>query len=181
MKGIVFTELTEMLDQKFSMEFTEEILAETELSSGGSYTAVGTYDHHEMIALVTTLSRKTGLAGAELQKMFGGHLFNSFLAAHPAYFQRCRSARELLASVNDVIHVEVRKLHVDAELPEFAHRYLADGTFELEYRSKRPFADLAEGLIAGCIAHYGDPVELQRTDLSSGEETRCVFRLQPIA
>lgn len=180
MKGIVFTELTEMLDQKFSLEFTEEILAETELASGGSYTAVGTYDHREMIALVATLSRKTGLAGAELQRMFGRHLFNSFFAAHSGYFTGCSSARELLASVNDVIHVEVRKIHADAELPEFTHRYLADGTFELEYRSKRPFADLAEGLIAGCIAHYGDPVELQRADLSSGGETRCVFRLQPI-
>lgn len=181
MKGIVFTELTEMLDKKFSMEFTEEILAEAELPSGGSYTSVGTYDHREMIELVATLSRKTGLAGAELQKMFGRHLFDSFLAAHAPYFQVCSSAREMLASVNDVVHVEVRKLHADAELPEFTHRTLPDGTFELEYRSKRPFADLAEGLIAGCIEHYGDPVRLTRENVASGEETRCVFRLQPVA
>lgn len=179
MKGIVFTEFREMLDQKFSMEFTEELLAETDLPSGGSYTAVGTYDHREMVALVTTLSKKTGLCGAELQKMFGRHLLGRFLAGHPAYFSRCRSACELLASVNDVIHVEVRKLHADAELPAFSHRYLADGSFELEYRSKRPFADLAEGLIAGCIEHYGDPIVLTRFDLTDERESHCIFRLQP--
>jgi hypothetical protein len=33
------------------------------------------------------------------------------------------------------------------------------------YRSPRRLADLAEGLIHGCIAHFGDAVALERTDL----------------
>jgi len=52
------------------------------------------------------------------------------------------------------IHVEVRKLYPDAELPTFTCDTSTPGRLTMLYRSSRPFADLAEGLIAGCIAHF---------------------------
>ena len=60
MKGIVFCEFVEMMEAEFSAEMADEIISSTELESGGAYTAVGTYDHNEMLALVTQLSEKTG-------------------------------------------------------------------------------------------------------------------------
>ena len=30
-----------------------------------------------------------------------------------------------------------------------------------DYRSSRPLADLAEGLIAGCVDHYGERVRIE--------------------
>ena len=47
----------------------------------------------------------------------------------------------------------------------------------MTYRSNRPFATLAEGLIRGCIGHYGDPIDMQMEDLSSGEGTAARFVL----
>ena len=37
-----------------------------------------------------------------------------------------------------------------------------DGVMEMTYRSKRPLADLAEGLIRACVEHFGDDVEISR-------------------
>ena len=34
------------------------------------------------------------------------------------------------------------------------------------YISTRPFADLAEGLIIGCIEHFGEKIDIQRENLS---------------
>ena len=45
------------------------------------------------------------------------------------------------------------------------------------YRSTRPFAALAEGLIRGCVAHYGEPIEVETEDLSDGAGTAARFVL----
>ena len=71
MKGVVFTEFMEMMDSWFGPELTERVLEAAHLPSGGIYTAVGTYDHTELLALVVQLSRETGLPAAELVREFG--------------------------------------------------------------------------------------------------------------
>jgi len=47
------------------------------------------------------------------------------------------------------------------------------------YHSKRPLADLAEGLIRGCIAHFGEAIEVERHDPRNarGYEARFVLEL----
>ncbi len=53
MKGMVFTEFLEMVEDRFSPEIADRIITASDLRSGGAYTAVGTYEHSEMIQLVT--------------------------------------------------------------------------------------------------------------------------------
>ena len=59
MKGIVFTEFIEMVEQTFGYEMVDDLIESNDLPSGGSYTTIGTYEHGEMISLVTTLSQRT--------------------------------------------------------------------------------------------------------------------------
>ncbi len=56
MKGIVFSEFIDMVDEKFSMEMSERLIDEVKPPSGGAYTTVGTYDAQEMVDLVLKLS-----------------------------------------------------------------------------------------------------------------------------
>jgi hypothetical protein len=47
-----------------------------------------------------------------------------------------------------------------------------------DYRSSRPLADLAEGLIAGCMDHYGERVRIERMPLAAdGGGTAVRFQL----
>jgi len=177
MKGMVFTEFLEMVEEKFSPEMAERIIESAELESGGAYTTVGTYDHHEMIALVTCLSRETGTAASVLIRAFGEHLFERFQHLFPNYFEGVSSAFDFLRQVNDYIHIEVRKLYPEAELPTFACETPRPDQLSMTYRSTRPFAPLAEGLIRGCIAHYGEPIEIGVEDLSEGAGTAARFLL----
>ena len=177
MKGMVFTEFLEMVEEKFSPDMAERIIESAELESGGAYTTVGTYDHHEMIALVTCLSRETGIPASQLIRTFGEHLFERFHHLFPNYFDGVPSAFDFLRHVNDYIHIEVRKLYPDAELPTFACETPLPDQLSMTYRSTRPFAPLAEGLIRGCIAHYGEPIEVGIEDLSDGAGTAARFLL----
>ena len=46
MKGIVFTELIELVEKKFGLEMVDTIIGESDLPSGGVYTSVAvSYTH----------------------------------------------------------------------------------------------------------------------------------------
>ena len=45
----------------------------------------------------------------------------------------------------------------------------------LTYQSTRPFAPLAEGLIRGCLAHFGEAADIEIEDLSAGAGTAARF------
>ncbi len=164
MLGMVFTEFLEMVETRFSPDMADAILEEANPPNGGAYTAVGYYDHAEMVALLLALARQTGQPIPDLLQAFGQHLFGRFLTAYPMLFEEPRDAFALLASVDNYIHVEVRKLYPAAQLPHFNVLERSDARLVLEYRSPRGLADLAHGLIRGAIAHYGRPLALNRQD-----------------
>jgi Haem-NO-binding len=177
MKGVVFTEFLEMVENTFSPEMADRIIERAELPSGGIYTTVGTYDHGEMIQLVSCLSEETGIPAAELVRSFGTYLFGRFHTIFPKYFEDVSSSFDFLQRTDHYIHVEVRKLYPDAELPSFDCDTSRPGCLCLTYRSSRPFAALAEGLIRGCVAHYGEAVDIAVEDLSDGAGTAARFVL----
>lgn len=163
MKGLIFTEFLEMVADRWSDDVVDEILDATTLASGGAYTSVGTYPHSELVSLVLQLSTVTKAPPQDLVRAFGHHLLGTFLRDHPQFFERAGDAMSLLESVHGHVHVEVRKLYADAELPDF--RFVRDGPGEVRflYRSSRPFADLAHGLIEATVQHYGESWDVART------------------
>lgn len=165
MLGMVFTEFLEMVETRFSPDLADAILEEANPPNGGAYTAVGYYDHAEMVALLLALAQQTGQPVPSLLQAFGHHLFGRFLTAYPALFETPRDAFALLVSVDSYIHVEVRKLYPAAQLPRFNVLERSDSRLVLQYQSPRGLADLAEGLIHGAIEHYGQPLSLARQDL----------------
>lgn len=177
MKGIVFTEFLEMIETKFGDEMADKIIVDAVLPSGGAYTAIGTYDHRELIALVDQLSKHSQRPVPELVETFGYHLFGQFFAAYPEFFTGIDSALDFLANVDKYIHDEVLKLYPDAELPSFEYDRSMPDTLVMIYRSSRPFANLALGLVQGCIDHFAEKIALTIEDIASGTDTAMKFTL----
>lgn len=167
MKGVVFTEFLEMVENRFSPEIADQIIDQADLPSGGIYTAVGTYDHAEIVALVVQLSAETGLGVPKLLHAFGKHLFTRFVEGFPHFFEEQSNAFSFLEQVEDYIHVEVKKLYPDAELPSVIASMDGPERMTIVYRSDRGMADLAHGLIEGCIAHFGENIDVQLSDLAN--------------
>ena len=81
MKGVVFTEFIEMVEDKFSADIADQIIEEADLPSGGVYTSVGTYDHAEaQIVYFTDRSRPFSLS---LRTIAGGRFGGDRLSITP--------------------------------------------------------------------------------------------------
>lgn len=176
MKGIVFTEFLEMVEETFSADVADDIIEDSGVESGGAYTAVSTYDHAELVSLVVSLSEKTGVPVPDLVQTFGRHLLGRFAVLFPQFFE-VGSAFEFLQSIETHIHVEVRKLYPDAELPHFDCKEIGTNQLEMIYSSTRSFGDLAYGLIEGCGEHFGENLVIEKEELPSDEGSRIRFLL----
>ena len=166
MKGIVFSEFLEMVEERFGYELVDTLLVESELSSKGVYTTVGTYDFGEMVVLVKGLSKHTGLEISVLLKEYGFHFFSVIEKSYPHFLDRTKTAFQFLASIENHIHVEVQKLYPEAELPTFDTNLFSPGHLEMIYRSERSMADFAEGLIVKSLDFFGEEAEIVRENLA---------------
>ena len=163
MKGIIFTEFIDLVERKFGIDMVDDIIDDCQLPSGGSYTAVGTYDHKEIVDLVVALSKRTEVSVPDLLKFYGNHLFSRFPVLYPNFFaDEELTAFDFLEGVESYIHVEVKKLYPDAQLPRFDITRTNSNTLEMVYHSGRHLEDVAEGLIQGCLDHYGEVCDISR-------------------
>ena len=178
MKGVVFTEFFEFVEGEYSPEFLQETISESQIASGGVYTSVGTYPVCEMGALVGTLAKRTGHDTSLLLNLFGRHLFRYFHASSPHFFEGVNCPFDLLASVETKIHVDVKKLYPDAELPTFEILEHSPDRFVMNYKSARGLGDLCEGLIEECLLHFGKPASISRELKSEDPLTVIQFTLQ---
>jgi hypothetical protein len=154
MKGIVFTEFLEMVESKFGYGIVDEIISEANLPNNGSYTAIGTYPYQEMRSLIMLLHAKTKIDVETLLKIFGSHMFDVFKKGYASFFDKHSNAFDFFESIENHIHVEVKKLYPDSELPRFDTQRLSESTIKMTYHSERKMSALAEGLIASTLEHY---------------------------
>ncbi|WP_299269907.1 heme NO-binding domain-containing protein [uncultured Psychrosphaera sp.] len=164
MKGMVFTEFMDMVEDVFSVDILEDIIEKSDLPNDGAYTAVGTYDHEEIVRMTANLSQAVNIPVPTLLEVFGKHLFGRFSARYPNFFEGIIDPFEFLKNIDNYIHVEVRKLYPDAELPRFYHEQKSANELTMYYMSSRHFEDLAVGLISGCLAHFETAGKVEKSE-----------------
>ena len=182
MKGVVFTELLDLVEDKFGYDTVDEIIEKVGSENQGAYTSIGTYDFAELVQLVSALSESVDVPINHLINAFGHHLFQTFTNGYEDMLSRFDNAFDLLENVETFIHIEVRKLYPDAELPTFSYEHPADDELVINYRSERPLADLCEGLIQACVTHFGQPITIDRQDTDdTGKSSRFHLTRQAVS
>lgn len=181
MKGVVFTEFLEMVEDKFGFDIVENMIeaSEDKLTSKGVYTSIGTYSHEEIIVLVINLSKETNIEVPLLVHTFGKHLLGQFAKSHGSFFDEVSNTYDFLKSIDGHIHVEVKKIYPDAELPKFDcyHPDNDEKKLEMIYSSERSMSDLASGLIEGCIEYYKEDITFSKENIGDGTGTEVRFSL----
>ncbi len=173
MKGLIFSGFLEYVESTYSADMVDDIIDSCDLPSGGAYTTVGSYPHQELVSLVAALSELSGVSSSDLLRGFGKYLFESLIVGFPHFTHNAKSTFELLYSVEDYMNQEVRKLYPDAKLPTFEFESFHSDQFVVIYQSKRPFADLAQGMIEGVVNHFGENISIER-ELGPNEEKTAV-------
>ncbi|MEF3049212.1 heme NO-binding domain-containing protein [Pseudotabrizicola sp. L79] len=160
MKGVVFVELLRMAEEAFGEDVVDDVLDKADLDNDGAFTAVGSYHCSDLVKIVTAFSDHSGLSPEILQKKFGHWMLEHFALHYPEVFKTKDSAFALLESVEREIHVEVRKLYPDAELPRFDTTRAAPNELNMTYDSPRPLAAFCHGMIEACLLHFNETGEI---------------------
>ena len=176
MKGIIFTEFLEMVENKFGIETVDKIIHNSELDSGGVYTSVGTYNFSEMLNLITNLSSETDIDIPTLLHVYGLYFFDTLLKGHPDIFNYYKTAFDLLAGIEKHIHVHVRKIYPEADLPSFIVHEETLSKLILEYQSEKAMYQFALGLMERTLEHYNETVVIKKV-LLNDSGTKVLFTL----
>lgn len=175
MKGIVFTELLDMAEQVIGEEAVDDILDSLDLANDGAFTGVGNYPCSDLMKIVQSVSDCTGIPGIDLQRKFGAWMHGRFVQTYPQFFEDKRSVLDMLDAIESEVHVEVRKLYPDAELPAFETKWMSQTHLQMAYRSQRPLVAFCHGLIEACALHFGRPAQVAINQISANE---AVFDVQ---
>ena len=176
MKGMVFTEFIEFVEDKFGFEVSDYIISNSELKSDGVYTAVGTYDFQEMVNLLISLQAKTEIPIAQLLEVFGHHLFNRFVDLYPEFMEQSQSLFDFIGKIDQYIHVEVKKLYPDAELPKIVVNNQTDDYMDIIYKSDRKLGVFALGLLKGASEFFKVPLDIEMNNLvEDGSEVQFIL------
>jgi hypothetical protein len=117
----------------------------------------------------------SGIPAERLLELFGTALFGRLVRGYPSFLVGIESTLDLVARYDSLVVAEVRKLDAAAKPPELGLVRTTSCAAEVTYRSSQGLADLAEGLLRGSIAHFGEALDVER---GPAQDATCVaFRL----
>ncbi|WP_341220774.1 heme NO-binding domain-containing protein [Polaribacter atrinae] len=175
MKGIVFTEFLDLVEEKFGLEMVDKIIYQSELASEGIYTSVGTYSFSEMLQLVTNLSDNTGISTDDLLLVYAEHFFGMIEKSYPGLLATYKDPIEMLASIENHIHVEVQKNYPEAELPTFIVEEKTENSLTMVYKSSRAMHHFGLGLMNKTFEHFNTEASIVLEKIKEdGTEVRFI-------
>jgi hypothetical protein len=154
MKGIIFTEFLDLVETKFGLEMVDKIIQQSDLDSGGSYTNIGTYKFAEMLALITNLSANTGISTDDLLYVYAEHFFGVIEENYPGFLSQYSDPIEMISSIESHIHVEVKKIYPESELPTFIVEEKTKNSLVMLYTSSRAMYSFGRGLMDMTFRHF---------------------------
>lgn len=180
MKGTIFVELVSMAENAFGEDVVDHVLDKADLENGGAFTAVGNYPCSELIKIVVAFSEHSGISPEKLQRMFGHWMMDHFVENYAEFFTDKDDSFSLLEAVDGEIHVEVKKLYPEAELPVFATERLGADQLKLVYSSPRPLVEFCHGMVEACLERYNQTAEIGRCPVAHQENaTEFDIKLAP--
>ena len=176
MKGIVFTEFLDLVEDKFGIEMVDNIIANAKLESEGVYTSIGTYSFSEMLQLLQNLSNNTGVSIDNLLLIYAEHFFSVIEESYPGLLATYKDPIEMISSIENHIHVEVRKIYPDAELPTFVVEDKTENSLVLIYTSSRAMHHFGLGLMNKTFEHFNSTAEITLEKIKEdGTEVRFII------
>ncbi len=180
MKGVIFNLLQSAVCDEHGEDTWDELLDRTGLE--GAWTSVGSYPHEDLLAVVAAAAAMWDWTPDDVIRWFGRAAIPPLARAYPAFFAPHGSAFPFLRTLNDVHHLEVRKVYPDADLPVFAFDPPREpGVLTMRYSSARALCSFGEGLIHGAGDFFGEPLEVHQPQCVHRGDSTCVLEITALA
>lgn len=178
MKGVIFKYLEEFVVSAAGEKAWMNVVEQSEVATPmGAYVSHGYYPDEELLAIVSTGSKLLDIPIEKLVFAFGEFLLTCFARDFPKYFEEGKNAKSFLHSVDCVIHVEVKMLYPEVELPEMDYEDPAPEVLVLQYSSARQLCILLRGLIQGVGDYFKEKIDVLETKCMHQGHDHCRFEL----
>ena len=115
MKGIVFNLLEDFIIDGWGEEAYDEIISLCPLRTKEPFIGPGTYEDADLLAIVGKAAETLSVSVPEAVHAFGKYCFPKLASKYPMFLEGHKHPKTFLKTIDDVIHVEVKKLFKDAE------------------------------------------------------------------
>lgn len=154
MKGFIFTNFIEFIESNLGLQVVDEMITNSNLQSEGIYSSFNNYDFDELVTLLTFVSKKTNTHTDILLEKFGIFVFPYLVGKHSYITEHYSNPLDLIAGIENHIHIEVKKLYNDADLPTFRVVEKTDCKLTIIYNSGKGLTYFAIGLIKETLNHF---------------------------
>ena len=175
MKGVVFTEFLEFIEEKFGFDISDDMIEKSQTSTGGVFTQAGNYPFNDMVNLVKTLSDITQIPFNQLVEAYGEHLFKRLINIYLKPVSIYTNTFDFVSNLENVVHPEVKKLYSDTDLPTFLDPIINENILSIIYISNKPLMDFAKGLIQGCALYYNETIKVEYQILETTPKFKAKF------
>jgi predicted hydrocarbon binding protein len=177
MKGSVFNGFENYVEQRYGLHIWQQLIENTELASDGIYLASDAYDDHELSSLISMLSTNVSKTASDIEREFGEFFFATLFSLASQYVKHIDNLFDFLRSVDDVIHVEVKKSDASAYTPAFFYDQPADNQLVMRYVSKRGMCYFAEGLIVGAAKQFKTAAQISQVKCVHCGDEYCLINI----
>jgi hypothetical protein len=171
MKGIIFNLLEEVVTQEFGEATWDQLLEAAQVD--GTFTSLGNYPDADLFKLVGAASAALKQPPDAVVRWFGVKALPLLAKKYPGFFDKHRTTRPFILTLNGIIHPEVRKLYPGADTPDFDFDTSSPDLLVMIYRSKRKLCALVEGFVEGAAGHFGETVGMQHPQCMHRGDEHC--------
>lgn len=175
MRGVVVTGLKSYIETNYSLALWNEIL-ESKDQQDLLVMVAEHYKDEEVIELILSAAQLTNHEVTDFIEKFGCHLFTILAKYYNFILLEITSYDQLLNSLDDIIHPQVKKLHPDAMVPIFSVSNQSNG-WEVIYESERKLCPLAIGLLDGAAKHFNEEIDISHSHCMFDGEQECIIHV----
>lgn len=178
MKGVIFNVLESFIVDGWGEQAYDDILAMCPLSTKGVFVGPATYPDADLFAIVGQACARLGVPLPVALRAFGKYLGPRLAARVPTLVAAHHHPKSFLMAIDDIIHVEVRKLFRDAQPPRLTTTDTGPDSLTVHYASSRNLCGLVSGLLDGTSDLFGVTIAHDHVRCRADGAPTCDFELR---
>lgn len=177
MKGHIFNLLEEFIEEVAGIDKLEIIYERCSFDTQVGFTACENYPDEMLLEMVDHTTQVLDISIADAQFAYGKWLFPRLIALLPEQYSKFDHPSPLLALLDNIHKIELKKLYPDATPPAFDYFEVDSTHSTLTYHSTRQMYDLVSGVLQGVAEFYGVPITAKPEMVKGSPANTCVYHL----
>ena len=174
MHGTMFLHLRDFVEEQYGAEAWLNVLKAAGLGPR-IYLPIRSYPDEELVAIVGSASKLTGISVPPLLEAFGEFVAPHLLRMYRHLLDPSWKTLDVLQHVEETAHRAVRLENPGATPPYLVANRLAGNELEITYTSQRRLCHVAKGIIRGLSRHLDENVAIVETQCMHRGDDRCLM------